>query len=127
LDNRLTILLKNNFRYAERLRQSMQLHIKLEWSIKAIVDDALEKWMIRQGQMHGFSLAEDDNNQRKLQNSAYRWYSIKADKGIKSGFSSVDFTGNLEVTDVEKFTKALLGGIGRAKAFGCGLLLVRRI
>ena len=127
LDERLTTLLKNNFRYAERLRRSMQLHDKLEWSIKAVIDDALEKWMIRQGQKHGFSLAEEDNNQCKLQNSAYRWHSIKAGKGIKSGFSSVDFTGNLEITDVEKFTKALFGGVGRAKAFGCGLLLIRRI
>lgn len=127
LDERLTTLLKNDFRYAEQLRQSMQLHSKLEWSIKAVIDDALEKWMIRQGQNYGFSLAEDDNNQCKLQNSAYRWHSIKAAKGIKSGFSSVDFTGNLEITDVEKFTKALFGGVGRAKAFGCGLMLVRRI
>ena len=127
LDGRLTTLLKDDFSYAERLRQSMQLHSKLEWSIKAIVDDALGKWMIRQGQLHGFSLAKDDNKQCKLQNSAYHWHSIKADKGKKSGFSSVDFLGDLKVTDVEKFTKALFGGIGRAKAFGCGLLLIRRI
>jgi CRISPR system Cascade subunit CasE len=127
LDERLTALLKDDFRYSERLRQSMQLPSKLEWSIKAIVDDALEKWMIRQGERHGFSLAKDDNNQYKLQNSAYRWHSIKADKGIKSGFSSVDFLGDLEITEVENFTKALFGGIGRAKAFGCGLMLVRRI
>jgi len=127
LDGSLTTLLKNDFRYAERLRQSMQLHSKLEWSIKAIIDDALEKWMVRQGERYGFSLAKDDNNQCKLQNSAYRWHSVKAVKGIKSGFSSVDFTGDLEVTDVERFTRALFVGIGRAKAFGCGLLLVRRI
>ena len=127
LDGRLTTLLKDDFRYSERLRQSMQLHDKLEWSIKAVVDDALEKWMIRQGQRHGFLLAKDDNNQYKLQNSAYRWQSLKAEKGIKSGFSSVDFVGDLEITDVEKFTKALFGGVGRAKAFGCGLLLIRRI
>lgn len=127
LEERLTTFLKDDFRYSEGLRQSMQLHNKIEWSIKAIVDDALEKWMIKQGERHGFSLAKDDNNQYKLQNSAYRWHSIKADKGIKSGFSSVDFLGDLETTDVEKFTKVLFGGIGRAKAFGCGLMLVRRI
>lgn len=127
LDGRLTTLLKDDFRYAERLRQTMSLHDKLEWSIKSIVDDALEKWMIRQGQRHGFSLARDDNNQCKLQNSAYRWHSIKAEKEKKSGFSSVDFLGDLEITDAEKFTKALFEGIGRAKAFGCGLMLVKRI
>ncbi|MBE9580954.1 MAG: type I-E CRISPR-associated protein Cas6/Cse3/CasE [Proteobacteria bacterium] len=48
-------------------------------------------------------------------------------KEKKSGFSSVDFLGDLEITDVKKFTKALFGGLGRAKAFGCGLMLVRRI
>jgi len=127
LDERLTTFLKDDFRYSERLRQSMQLHNKLEWSIKAIVDDALEKWMIKQGERHGFSLAKDDNNQYKLQNSAYRWHSIKPEKGIKSGFSSVDFLGDLEITDVEKLTKALFVGIGPAKAFGCGLMLVRRM
>jgi len=127
LDERLTALLKDDFRYSERLRQSMQLRSKLEWSVKAIVDDALEKWMMRQGERHGFLLAKDDNHQYKLQNSAYRWHSLKADKGIKSGFSSVDFLGDLEITAVEKFAKALFGGVGRAKAFGCGLMLVRRI
>jgi len=53
----------------------------------------------------------------------------KLDKtaGVNSRFSSVDFLGDLEITDVEKFTKALFQGIGRAKAFGCGLMLVKRI
>jgi CRISPR system Cascade subunit CasE len=127
LDKRLTALLKDDFRYSERLRQSMQLHNKLEWSIKAIVDDALEKWMIRQGERHGFFLTKGYDNQYSLQNSAYRWHSIKVEKGKKSGFSSVDFLGDLEIIEVEKFTKALFEGIGRAKAFGCGLMLVRRI
>lgn len=127
LDEHLTSLLKDDFRYAERLRQSMKLHDKLEWSIKAIVDVALDKWLVRKGEMHGFLICSDDNNRYKLQNSTYRWQSIKADKGIKSGFSSVDFVGELEVTDIEKFTKALFRGVGRSKAFGCGLMLIKRV
>jgi CRISPR system Cascade subunit CasE len=47
----------------------------------------------------------------------------KHDEDIK--FSSVDFSGILTVTDPEIFQKALMEGIGPAKAFGCGLLLVR--
>ena len=42
-------------------------------------------------------------------------------------FSTVDFEGILTVTDPEQFKSALFSGIGKAKAFGCGLLLVRRI
>ena len=42
-------------------------------------------------------------------------------------FSTVDFSGQLTVTDPQAFRTALLGGVGSAKAFGCGLLLVRRV
>ena len=47
-------------------------------------------------------------------------------KRDKSGFSTVDFSGELQVTDVQKFEQALFQGIGRAKAFGYGLLVIRR-
>lgn len=40
-------------------------------------------------------------------------------------YTSVDVRGVLRVTDADKLRARLLGGIGRAKAFGCGLLLVR--
>lgn len=125
LDRRLTDLLKDDFRYADTLQQSMSLYDKLEWSLKANIDAALEKWMINQGERHGFKLSIDNNHQTKLQNSAYRWNSIKAKKGNKSGFSSVDFIGELQIVDKERFEKALFSGIGRAKTFGCGLMLVR--
>jgi CRISPR system Cascade subunit CasE len=42
-------------------------------------------------------------------------------------FSTVDFTGELEITNTLVFRKTLLNGIGHAKGFGCGLLLVKRI
>lgn len=42
-------------------------------------------------------------------------------------FSSLEFEGVLTVTDPGLFVeKALFSGIGPAKAFGCGLMLVRR-
>ena len=127
LDERLTAILKASFSYRERLAYSLRLSDKLEWGIKARVDDALEKWFIRQGERHGFLVARDDNEQCKLQNSSYLWHSIKAQKGRNSGFSSVDFTGSLIIADVQKFRNALFKGIGPSKSFGCGLMLVRRI
>ncbi|MBL7000104.1 MAG: type I-E CRISPR-associated protein Cas6/Cse3/CasE [Gammaproteobacteria bacterium] len=48
-------------------------------------------------------------------------------KNHNVGFSAVDFTGVLTVTDVDLFKVALFNGIGRSKAFGCGMLLIRRI
>ena len=41
--------------------------------------------------------------------------------------STLDFVGELSVTDPGIFLPALLNGVGPAKAFCCGLLLVRRI
>ena len=41
-------------------------------------------------------------------------------------YSSVDFQGILTVINTERFRKALFSGIGKSKAFGCGLLLIKR-
>ena len=40
--------------------------------------------------------------------------------------STVTFEGVLQVTDAELFRKSMAEGIGRAKAYGCGLLTVIR-
>ncbi|MEN9868134.1 MAG: hypothetical protein RL748_3724 [Pseudomonadota bacterium] len=42
-------------------------------------------------------------------------------------FSSVDFSGELVVRDAALLTQALTQGIGHAKGFGCGLLLLRPV
>ena len=41
-------------------------------------------------------------------------------------FTSVDLTGLITVTDPGAFRTALMSGVGSAKAFGCGLMLVKR-
>lgn len=50
--------------------------------------------------------------------------------GGKAGqlrFSSVDFSGKLRVVDPAALRQSLYFGVGHAKAFGCGLLLLRPI
>lgn len=42
-------------------------------------------------------------------------------------FSSADLQGTLTVSEPDRFIETLVTGIGKAKAFGCGLMLVRRI
>ena len=42
-------------------------------------------------------------------------------------FSTVDFSGSLSVVDPAALRTALFNGVGHAKAFGCGLLLIRPI
>jgi CRISPR system Cascade subunit CasE len=130
LNAKLTETLANDPRYAERLSQVSTLADKLEWAAKANSDAVLENWLKKQGERLGFILSADDDGLSKVQNSAYIWHGLAQKalkKGEKSGFSSVDFTGELQITDLEKFQQALFTGIGRAKAFGCGLLMIRRV
>jgi CRISPR system Cascade subunit CasE len=42
-------------------------------------------------------------------------------------FGVLDMSGALEVTDPERFLTKLAQGFGRGKAFGCGLMLIRRV
>ena len=42
-------------------------------------------------------------------------------------YSTVDLQGILTVMNVGFFRRALFSGIGKSKAFGCGLLLIKRI
>lgn len=49
---------------------------------------------------------------------------IKNDRKIT--LVTATFDGNLKVTDIDKFSKALIAGIGHEKAYGCGMLSVMR-
>ena len=129
LNAHLTQIIANDLRYAERLSQIAGLADKLEWAIKAQVDKTLENWWQRQGERCGFELVHEQNGLSKLQNSGYQWHCLPQktkQKGDKSGFSAVDLTGELQITDPEQFRQTLFNGLGRGKAFGCGLLMVKR-
>lgn len=49
----------------------------------------------------------------------------RKDRSVTLGVAT--FEGKLQVTDADLFKKALVGGIGRAKAYGCGLMTVARL
>lgn len=87
--------------------------------MQALIFSSCTAWLKAQAARHGFGLDED-----ALTVDAYTRHRGK--KG-EIQFSTVDFGGELLVTDAATMTEALLGGIGRAKAFGCGLLLVRPV
>jgi len=88
-----------------------------------VCEDASKEWLARQGVRCGFQI--DKSNiliDGYLQN-----YFYKRGKEKSIQFSSIHYEGILTVSDVDKFTNMLFTGIGRSKAFGCGLMLVRRI
>lgn len=85
-----------------------------------LVHETCAHWLARRAERAGFSV--DDQS---LVVEGYTQNSEKRDRQLR--FSSVDFSGELVVTDPQALAAALRDGIGHAKAFGCGLLLVRRV
>jgi len=119
--------IKTNERFREFLNLESHFPQLLRRALKANADTATENWLINKGKQNGFEPVRDEKHDLlKFQAESYRWHALPK-KGHKAGFSSVDFEGVLQVTDPILLVEALFNGIGPAKAFGCGLMLVRRI
>jgi CRISPR system Cascade subunit CasE len=84
-----------------------------------LVRESCLRWLVARGQRLGFATDEEG-----LSVDGYAQHRGKQDQ-IR--FSTVDFSGEITVTDPGALAETLVLGIGHAKAFGCGLLLVRRV
>lgn len=84
---------------------------------KTLAGEALKTWWGMQGERNGFNTAS-------LNVVNYSAVQLEGRRSARFGISHI--TGLLEVTDPEAFTRRVAKGFGRAKAFGCGLLLLRR-
>ena len=85
------------------------------------VQDRGFAWLRRQGDRTGFSVARS-----AVRVDGYEQHQV-ARKGARvMSFSSLDFEGFLTVVTPDSFLKAVTGGFGSARAYGCGLMLIRR-
>lgn len=124
IEEKLRRVIAENERYAEVRMHGLKPFALLDLALKARMDKALEVWFAGKCERLGCVMVRDEGR-LKFQAEGYQWHSLPK-KGRDAGFSSVDFEGEIEVTDAEFFIKALFDGIGPAKGFGCGLMLVRR-
>jgi len=80
------------------------------------------QWLAERAVSHGFSI--EPNNIRADGYRQHKFFKRKGNNPIS--LSTVDFNGILTVTETDVFIdKCLFKGIGPAKGFGCGLMLVR--
>jgi CRISPR system Cascade subunit CasE len=87
----------------------------------SIAVEAGRTWLARQGQRHGFVI------DRNVAVDGYESVRLPRPGGARPlAFSTVDFDGVLTVTNPEAFLAQLFMGFGHARAFGCGLMLIRR-
>jgi CRISPR system Cascade subunit CasE len=78
-------------------------------------------WFARQGEAHGFASMKDANV------DGYESLRVPRVGGKPAVFGVLDISGVLEVRDPDLFLAQLARGFGRARAFGCGLMLIRRV
>lgn len=78
-------------------------------------------WLAGQGRGAGF-----DVDEAKLGIDGYQQHRIPRRGTVPMRFSTLDIEGVLQVRDPVLFVNAVLRGFGSAKAYGCGLMLIRR-
>ncbi len=92
-------------------------------SLACLIEEAGQAWLRARAETNGFSFASGE-----LRVDGYDQHqALKKGHGNPIRYSTLDYVGLLTVEDVDLFQQALIHGIGSAKAFGCGLLLVRRV
>jgi CRISPR system Cascade subunit CasE len=94
-----------------------------EKSMEEIVHCAVTGWMERKGAANGFEIPDAEH---------VIVHSYRRNESMKSGvhkivFSTAVVEGIMRVTEPELFRKALFEGLGPAKGFGCGLLMIKRL
>lgn len=90
-------------------------------SVHALVQRHGVAWLAQRGERHGFDLCVEG-----CVAEAYSQHRPDRAGEHELAYSTIDFRGDLVVRDPAVFLRLLADGIGSAKAFGCGLMLVRR-
>jgi len=82
--------------------------------------EAADIWIRRQGERCGF---------RPLETlvEGYRTLDLKRRSRQSATLGILDLSGKIEVVDPAAYLPAMVQGFGRAKAWGCGLMLIRRV
>lgn len=100
----------------EGSRSKIYPHITVEQQLK---------WLVERSNKHGFFIQSEDGKlgAEIIQRETKRFQR----DGKTVTLSIVTFEGVLKVTDPELVKKAMTEGIGRAKAYGCGLLTTMHV
>lgn len=97
----------------------------------AAMREAGRAWLDRQASEHGFAVLVEEDEQAEekrplLRIDGYEQLRIGRPREKPARLSVLEFDGVLEVREPDRFLSALHRGLGKAKAWGCGLMLIRR-
>lgn len=128
----------NESRYFVNANRHQRVDGLLDLGVQEAVSRRLMKWLAENPTRSGvFSLCEqvveDEFSGQEVtvpffQYNGYRAHPLhERNNETKARFMSVDMSGELIVNDAIRFLDMIHRGIGPAKAFGCGLMLIRRL
>lgn len=81
--------------------------------------EAALNWLKERGEQWGIKFGDD------LALISVEQKKIRKHKRTPICYTSVDYQGSFEVVNPEHFLKQYSAGFGKAKAFGCGLMLIK--
>jgi len=79
------------------------------------------KWLLERCEKHGFAVHEDDFEVKDT-----RWYGFNHGDSRMVRMKTATFEGSLSVTDADLLRETLVCGIGKEKAYGCGLMTITK-
>lgn len=80
-------------------------------------------WLLDRADRIGVSLGTDENPSAQVVGREVRRFRRR---GSTVTLGTATYAGQLTVTSADALRSALTGGIGRAKAYGCGLMTLAR-
>jgi CRISPR system Cascade subunit CasE len=126
-------------RSTEGKKHSVKHDVLMDAKLKACHDGAIDNkeiqnkmqnaaahWLIEKAALNGFSV-ETSKEEPWLDAYGYCQHLLRKKGNTNIRFSSIDFSGTLVVTEPDKFKETLFSGLGPAKSFGCGLMLVKPV
>lgn len=105
----------------EKTRGKVMAHVTSEQQKQWLLTRADQTGGKPEDSKLGFSLSENS-----FEVVATQWYRFHKGHGHQVTLRTAAYEGSLQVTDPDKLALALTEGIGRAKAYGCGLLTLSR-
>lgn len=89
-----------------------------------VTSEQQKQWLISRASKHGFELQPDAFD---VVQSEWKRFKKGANSQRDVSMRVVVFEGILTISDIEPFRNALVSGIGREKAYGCGMLSIARL
>lgn len=83
--------------------------------------DQQKEWLLKRSESCGFNL--QDKNFEVIQ-SQWKQFCKGGGRNQEVSFKMATFEGSLTISDRDTFRNTLIAGLGRSKAYGCGLMTI---